>query len=404
VVAVSSLHYIYKPAWSPDYLLGLPYFNHLTVYRRSLLNAIGGFREEYELAQDWDLALRATACTDHIHHLPYALYRWRRNPESAGARPDANDWRRRCHRDHVERRFGAESVQDESWHHYFGRARRPVRGEPLVSVIIPTMGQKQRIGGRLEVLVMNCIRSILARTEYSNFEISCILDPRTPDSVRDLVGSLDDPRVRVVAAETRFSFTDRVNLGADHARGEHLLLLNDDTEIIDGAWMTTMLELSQEPDIGVVGAKLLFPDGAIENCGVALYRGLPLCPFRGYPGDHPGHLFNLLVDRDYLAVSGACQMTRASVFEEIGGYSLAFPVNYGDVDYCLRARAHGYRVVCTPRTQLLHLETASRARAGRKEEHEAWLDRWGSTNDPFWNPAAEIAQSYFTKLPEFVTV
>ena len=127
--------------------------------------------------------------------------------------------------------------------------------------------------------------------------------------------------------------------------------------------MTAMVELSQDSDVGVVGAKLRFPDGSIENCGVAVAPDiLPYCPFRGYPAAHPGHLASLAVNRDFSAVTGACQMTRTDVFMELDGYDTGFGVDFGDIDYCLRARRRGYRVVVTPRAELMHFEAASRPR------------------------------------------
>ena len=202
------LSVIYKPAWSPELLLACAYFNHLTVYRRSLVDALGGFREDYDLAQDWNLALRATAVTDRVHHVAQVLYHWRRTPGSAGNfSPHGPAWRRRCHADHVLERFGPEAVSEPVWIDGFFWTMRPIRGRPLVSVVIPTVGTRQRLRGATETLVLNCLRSILSRTDYPEFEVVVVVDPRTPRTVRSALAAIGSNRVRMVDAEGPFNYS-----------------------------------------------------------------------------------------------------------------------------------------------------------------------------------------------------
>jgi GT2 family glycosyltransferase len=397
----NQLTVIFKPAWSPEYLMAACYFNHLTSYRRELVNELGGFRPDYELAQDWDLALRVTQVTDRVHHVPAVLYHWRRNPTSAGHNWDnACYWRKRCHADHVRERYGPDAVSQPIWMDGFFWTHRPLRARPLVSVIIPTMGARQRLRGVGTTMVVNCLRSLFSRTRYQELEVICVVDPLTSRSARaELAEFADKPNVRFVQATESFNFSSRINLGAQHARGEHLLLLNDDIEVIRPDWIDAMLELSQEPDVGVVGGKLRFPNGAIESCGINLLPGqLVDTPFRGYPATHPGHVGSLVVNREWSAVTGACQMVRADVFREVGGYDEGFVVDFGDVDFCLRVRERGYRVVSCPRAELTHYEAASRATGGSGDV-DKYRERWSKAEEPYWNPMAMFTQDYWLSCP-----
>jgi GT2 family glycosyltransferase len=176
------------------------------------------------------------------------------------------------------------------------------------------------------------------------------------------------------------------NLGAARAAGEHFLFLNDDTEVVTPDWIEALLEYSQQKPIGAVGAKLQFPDGALQHVGVTVLDGKPGHPFYGYPAGHPGYFSRSVLAHNCAAVTGACLMTRADVFRECGGFDESFPLNYNDVDYCLRVRQRGYRVVFTPHARLRHHEAVS-----KDGVHEAELDafraRWGADyRDPYYNP------------------
>jgi GT2 family glycosyltransferase len=265
-----------------------------------------------------------------------------------------------------------------------------------VSIVIPTAGARRWLRGHGVTLVVNCLRSLLSRTRYDNFEIVVVVDPRTPRAVRRELAAFESDRVRFVDASGPFNFSSRINLGVRHARGEHLVLLNDDTEVRRPDWLEAMLEVSQDRRFGVVGAKLVFHNGRVESCGVAIALPdadrLPYTPFWGYPGDHPGHAASLIVNREFEAVTGACQMVRADVFEEVGGYDEAFTVDFGDVDFCLRVRQHGYQVVTCPRALITHYEAASRPTGGTSKE--AYQARWMKAEDRYWNPLAVLAQDY----------
>ena len=171
----------------------------------------------------------------------------------------------------------------------------------------------------------------------------------------------------------------------EHATGDHLVFLNDDTEVLTPDWLEAMLEFSQQPEIGVVGAKLLFPDGGLQHVGVNVLAGKPGHPFYGYPVEHPGYYCRNVLPHNCAAVTGACLMTRRDVFDEIGGFDEAFPLNYNDVDYCMKARKLGYRVVFTPHARLMHHESVTKPGVFA-EELDAFMARWGDAPDPYYNP------------------
>ena len=183
-----------------------------------------------------------------------------------------------------------------------------------------------------------------------------------------------------------------MNQGASRARGEHLLFLNDDAEVTTPDWLERMLEFSQQAEIGAVGAKLFFPNGRLQHAGVAVLGGRPVHPFYAHRGDHAGYFSSLLAPRNCSAVTGACLMTRADVFRSMGGFDEGFPLNYNDVDYCLRLIAGGRRVVCTPHARLCHHELGTRRPGVCREEADAFRRRWGAAwaADPFHNPNLSV--------------
>jgi len=189
-----------------------------------------------------------------------------------------------------------------------------------------------------------------------------------------------------VTYDEPFNWSRVNNLAARHATGDHLLFLNDDTEPDAPDWLEALLEFSQQPAIAAVGAKLLFPDGTLQHVGVTVLDGKPGHPFYSYPAQHPGYYCRNHLPHNCAAVTGACLMTRAEVFRESGGFDESFPLNYNDVDYCLRLGRHGYRVVFTPHAQLLHYESATKAGVFR-QELDAFQARWGQDlRDPYYNP------------------
>ena len=384
----------FKPDWSPEYLRSTMYIGHMTVYRRALLDAVGGFRSAYDGSQDYDLVLRVTAQTDRVHHIPKILYHWRKIPGSAAGDTTAKPWglnaARRALQDHASQLPIPGTVEDQPGNGFW-RVRYPIVGRPLVTVVIPTDGRVVQGPWGKRDLLLQCLRSIVDRTTYTNYELLIVDNGRLSPHVLDLLSRVPHQRL-VYEMTTPFNFAAKVNFAARHARGDHLLLLNDDTEVISAEWMTSMLEFSQQPQIGAVGGKLFFPDGRIQHVGVVLGIGGGACHvLAGQAGNSPGYFGSALVIRNYSAVTGACCMTRRNVFEEVGGFDERFALDFNDVDYCLRVGARGYRIVGTPFARLYHFEGASfgsREHVVNPAEVQALSERWSTVieADPFYNP------------------
>lgn len=383
----------FKPDWSPDHFLTCMYTCHLMVVRRSLLEEIGGFRRGYEGAQDYDLVLRLMERTRRIHHIPKILYHWRKLPESTAsaglAKPWAMDAGRLALEDYVKRNELQAKVLPGPAPGVF-RIKRAIRGTPLVSIVIPTAGRLRREGPREFDLLASCVRSIRQLTSWEHYELIIVSEPAGLQPATH--AALDGCRHTIVtdAASALFNFSRKINLGASRAGGEHLVLLNDDVEVTDAEWLSSMLELSQDPGVGAVGAKLLYPDGRLQHIGMVLgVGGVAAHAFHQHPGASPGYASSALSIRNYSAVTAACLMSRRSVFVEAGGFDEKLPIDFNDIDFCLRVRQAGYRVVFTPYAQLFHHESASvGARDKRPQDVELMRQRWGTLidDDPHYNP------------------
>jgi GT2 family glycosyltransferase len=246
-------------------------------------------------------------------------------------------------------------------------------------------------------LVTNCVTSIVTNSTYENYEIVCVIDDAASPATRADLLRIGGDHLRLVPYSQPFNFSRKINIGALNAGGEYLLLLNDDTEVITPDWLQSLVMYAQQPDVGAVGGKLLFADGRIQHAGVVAIHGDPGHAFYGFPRDFEGYGANVLVPANCLAVTGACLMSRRDCFEAVGGLSLSFPLNYNDVDYCLKLWRAGYRVVFDPDVQMYHYESSSRI-TGDVEPRELnnLRNRWERVlrADPFYNPNL--------RLPDFL--
>ncbi|MGI9050135.1 MAG: glycosyltransferase family 2 protein, partial [Rubrobacteraceae bacterium] len=384
----------FKPDWSPEMLLALNYVIHLSVYRRSLLEEISGFRKGFEGSQDYDLVLRFTEKTDKIFHIPKILYHWKAVTGSVAADPESkphtHERTRRALEEALARRDLGGSVEDEFYHSVF-RARLKVNGDPKVSIIISTEGNPASL--------KRCIESIEALTTYGNYEV-LVLDTGATDPAR--LEYLDSIPHRVIPFVENHSGT--VNLAAHNAEGDHLLFLEDAVEIMSGGWTEAMLEHAPRSEIGAVGARLRYPDsdGRLCHAGVILGAGDPQGPgvadhaHRFYPAAYPGYLGATLLPRNFSAVSGACVMIRKEVFDETGGFDEKnLPHAYNDVDLCLRLGELGYRIVYTPYAELRYHGPV--ARRSSPDEYRYMRKRWREVldNDPYYNPNFSLADGSY---------
>lgn len=382
-----------KPDWSPERMRTQMYSCHLSVFRRDLVEAVGGFDPEFEGSQDWDLVLRATERARAVVHVPRVLYHWRSlETSTAGAGEEAKPWAfeagARAIQAHCER-IGMQAVverdlSDPGLYHL-----QPKLGEePLVSIVIPTAGQTREIRYEQTTLVHNCVRSIVEVSTYGNFELVVVYDTNTPGEVLNSLQAVAGDRLRLVPYDRTFNFSAKINAGAVRSRGEHLLLLNDDIEVATPNWIERMVMYSSLEGVGAVGGRLLLSDGRLQHAGVGFEGGLPGHPYYGFPSEGPGYANAVKIARNLLAVTGACLMTPRSLFEQVGGLSPELPVNYNDVDYCLKLRTIDQRVVYDPDLVMYHFESSSRSSEVEDWEKDYLLQRWQGVTvpDPYSNP------------------
>ncbi len=370
----------FKPDWSPELLRSCMYTCHFTVYRKSLLERIGGFRAGFDGSQDYDLMLRASELSERIYHVPKVLYRWRKTAASAAgssfAKPYAFTAAKRALAEHLARRGVAGQVLDGKVPGTY-RMKYDVAPE-RVSIIIPTRDQSR--------VLRNCVASIEEKTDYPDYEI-LIVDNNSSDPQARMY--LDSLTHKVIPFPEPFNFSRINNCAARSATGRFLLFLNNDTEIVTPEWITAMMEFAQQPEIGVVGAKLLYPNGTIQHAGVTVgLGGVAGHPLVGFSAESP-HYFGITgVVRNCSAVTAACMLVRRDVFERVGGFDENMPVGFNDVDFCMRVLRAGYRIVWTPFAVLYHHESASRGRSVDPKDVEFMRNRWGEAllNDPYYNP------------------
>ncbi len=369
----------FKPDWSPDLVLSCNYVSHFSVFRRSRLLEMGGFRLDLAGGHDYDLVLRLVERTSRIAHIPKVLYHARKSGDAPPPLPPDGSGRRVL--EDALRRRGEAGWVESSPVPGVHTVRYRLTGSPLVSIVIPTRDQ----GPLLE----QCVRSIEERTGYDRYEIVVLDNGSSEPATLQYLDALARG-CAVHRYPAPFNFSAICNFGAARAKGDYLLFLNDDTQVIGPDWLAAMLEHAQRPGVGAVGAKLLYPYGRVQHAGVVL--GI---------GGVAGHAFKQLPDaalrpfgmadcvRNCSAVTAACMMMARRTFDEVQGFDETFRVAYNDVDLCLRLRERGYVIVYTPRAVLYHHESATRGRSHPPEDEALCLKRWGhviGAGDPYYNP------------------
>jgi GT2 family glycosyltransferase len=385
----------FKPDWSPERMRTQMYTCHLSVLRRSLVEEVGGFDAEFEGSQDWDLVLKVSERARRVVHIPKVLYHWRTlETSAAGGGEEAKPWAfeagTRAIQAHCERiGVPARAERDEAFPGVY-HLQPQLERQPTVSIVIPTAGHSREVRYENVVLVTHCVRSIVETSTYENYEIVCVVDPSVTRPVLDELRAIAGDRLRVVPFEERFNFSTKVNRGAIRSEGELLLLLNDDMEVVTPDWIERLAMYSQIPEVGAVGGRLLWEDGCLQHAGILFENGgYPGHIYHGFSGGFSGYSNSVRVAQNFLAVTGACMMTPRDAFEEVGGFSTSFPVNYNDMDYCLKLCASDRRVVYDPDTVLYHFESSSRSTEVEDWEKEQLRGRWLSLTmtDPSTNPS-----------------
>jgi O-antigen biosynthesis protein len=370
---------IFKPAWSPDLLLNCMYLGHFLVVKRSRLEALAGLRPAFDGSQDYDLALRITDNGATVRHIPRVLYHWRKHADSTatstGAKPYTHEAGKKALAEAMCRRRWEAQVEDGAAPNTY-RVRRQMLLPPKVSIVIVSRKAK---------LLAHCLREIEKVTTYQNREI-VVVEHRTGDRRMEQVLSL--AACTHVGYAGQFNFSRMNNLGADQAIGEVLVFLNDDTAPLVPDWLERLVSQAGREEVGVVGARLVYPSGAIQHAGMAI----GIMSGTGHPCRETfGSAWWpwLPFSRNVSAVTGACMAIRKAVFQQLGGFDPAFPINYNDADLCLRARSAGYEVIYEAAALLRHFECRTRTPGIRHAERERWQRRWAEwlgRGDPYYSP------------------
>jgi GT2 family glycosyltransferase len=400
----------YKPDFSPDLLLSHNYITHFTCFKKALLDKVGLYHSQFDGAQDYDLFLRLTEQTSNIEHIPKVLYHWRMLETSTSAnseaKPEAIERGKAVLEAALKRRGIDATVEHGNMHHYF-RVKYTIKNNPLVSIIIPFKDKP-------ELLDMS-INSILDKSTYLNFEIIGISNNSEEQETFTMMAALEkkDSRVKCYEYNTEFNYADINNYAINtYAKGEHVLLLNNDIEVITPEWIEAMLEHSQREEIGCVGAKLYYPDDTVQHAGIIIgLGGYAGHSHKMYPRESPGYFNRLNTVQDLSAVTAACLMIKKRIYHEVDGMdAVKFKVAYNDVDFCLRVMEKGYYNIFTPYAEMYHHESISRGYettpekiARFEKEKNALAERHKkilTSGDPYYNPNLSHDKEDFSLCPK----
>ncbi len=384
----------FKPDWNPDLLLGQNYLHRLAVYRMRLLHELNGLRSGFDGSQDWDVALRAIERLDasRIRHIPRVLYHWRVSPGSMslgqGDAPHVRESQRHVLADHLQRRGIAAIVEPNGANWRIRRALPSLR--PRVSVIVPTRDHAD--------LLRACIESIRSRSTYGPVELVIVdngsKEPATLAYLSELAATAG---ARVIRDDRPFNYAALMNRAVAHASGEIVALVNNDIEVLSPDWLEEMVSHALRSEVGAVGCMLYYPNWKIQHGGMIVgATGVARHAYVWRSRGDEGYSGRGRLVQNLSAVTGACIVIRRDVYREVGGMDEEHVgVAFNDIDFCLRLRAAGYRIVWTPHAELIHHESASRGsdetpeRVGRFRRELEWMrERWEPElrNDPAYNP------------------
>lgn len=394
----------YKPDFSIDTLRGNNYICHFSVFSRELLEKVGKFRSEFDGSQDYDMILRLTEKANHVAHIPKVIYYWRAHEQSVASDISAKmytiDAAKRAIKEHLDRsglKGEVENTKILSWY----KINYEIEGNPLISILIPN---KDHISD-----LSKCINSILHKSTYSNYEIIIIENNSEEKETFEYYKKLKrNAKIRVVNWENSFNFSAINNYGFQHSKGEYILLLNNDVEVITPDWLQEMLMFAQRKDVGAVGTMLYYPDDTIQHAGVILgIGGVAGHSHKYFKRGEYGYAGRLCVAQNLSCVTAACLMTKREIYEEIEGFDEDFAVAFNDIDFCMKIREKGYLVVFTPFAELYHYESKSR---GLEDSHEKvrrfngetykFQEKWKKElleGDPYYNPNLTLVREDFTQ-------
>lgn len=400
---------LFKPDWNPAMIMGQNYVCHMSVYRRSLVERVGGFRVGFEGSQDLDLLLRCVELIDpkRIRHIPRVLYHWRADAISTAseagreAKPYTWDAGARAIQEHLDRRGIAASVKPVIGQ-YYQVEYAPVPQPPKVTVIVPTALKMD--------FVPRCIASVLKATTYPNLEIIIMADEshvKTAAQKKLLDEIRADPRVRVhLYQDQPFNYARTNNRAVGMSDAPVICFLNDDVEVITRDWLEKLVARVLLDGIGAVGAMLYYPTDCVQHAGVILgLGGTAGHQFHNMPRGSAGYYGRALLEQDLSCVTAACMVMRREIFDRVGGFNEEYAVAFNDVDLCIRVRQRGLRILWTPAVEMYHYESASlgkhnapQRKALFQEEVKLMRGMWGDVldRDPFFNPNLSLATPYYT--------
>ena len=395
-----------KPDFNLDLLRSNNYICHFFVARQSVIRKAGGFRQEFDGAQDHDFIFRCVEEAGKIGHVPEILYHWRTHKASTADNPASKMYAFEAGRRAIEahlKRTGTEGTVTHTPDLGFFRVQYPVHGEPLVSIIIPNKDEKEALHA--------CITSIKEKTKYQNYEIIIVENNSTSEEIFAYYEELKkDPKIRVIRWEKEFNYSAINNYGARYANGEYLLFLNNDVTVITEGWLTEMLGMCQRREVGAVGVKLLYPDDTIQHAGCVIgIGGIAGHMFVNMPANRTGYLHKASILQDMSAVTAACMMMKKAAFEEVGGFTEELSVAFNDVDLCLKVRETGRLIVYDPYVQLYHMESKTRGAEDSQEKVRRfqeeieyirchWIDIL-KKGDPYYNKNLSLSKWNYSLRP-----
>ena len=394
----------FKCDWNYSLFLSQNMISHLGVYKTSILKKIGGFRQGYEGSQDYDLALRFIEQIDpnEIAHIPRILYHWRIHKNSTAYRTEKKPYAitaaQHALSDHLSRKKINATVEILKNQMYRVKYKLPSQ-LPSISIIIPSRNNFK--------ILKKCLHSITNNTDYSNYEI-LIIDNNSDDikTIEYLDELKSNPIISIIYDKRPFNYSAINNKATKNANGDYLCFLNDDTEVISSNWLSEMLSINIQDGVGIVGAKLWFPNKTLQHGGIILGIGGIASSAHKYSFRSDGGYFNRAsLIQEFSAVTAACMLISRKVFEQLGGFNETLEVAYNDIDLCLRAREMNYRIIWTPFAELYHHESVSRGADTNKEnnirfqkEVKYMNNKWRNwiENDPAYSPNLTLIDESFS--------
>lgn len=401
-----TLHF--KPDFAPDNLRANNYICHFSVFKRELLEGTELFRSQFDGSQDHDMILRLTGRAKQIVHVSKILYYWRSHKGSVasgiGAKTYAIAAAKGAIAEHLKSK-GCHDFSIESTRAFetIFRIKYDLNARPLVSIIIANKDHVEDLS--------RCVESIINKSTYENYEIIIVENNSETEQIKEYYQEISKhPKVQVVTYKGVFNYSKINNYGVSFAKGEYVLLLNNDTEVITEGWIEEMLMYGQREDVGVVGAKLYYEDKTIQHAGIVIGLGAHRTAGHTHykvPEANVGYMGKLCYAQNVTAVTGACMLVRKSLYEQLGGLDEEYAVALNDVDFCLRVRKLGLLNIFTPFAELYHYESKSRGSDNKKdanairyqEESDKFKERWKvelSEGDPYYNRNFSLDHSDFT--------